>query len=102
VCAFSLCHSNLIVKPSSRSWGTSVSHSSLDFGFWPPPLFLFTGILMRIMLIVILRESQHQGLVNLLDLLLCLGPLASSPMLPNPPQKLNMSLSLLAAPSCFG
>jgi hypothetical protein len=78
------------------------SHLSLVFGFRPPPLFLFTGILIRIMLAVALRESPRWGLVNLLDLLLCLSPLASSPALPNPPQKLNMSLSLLAAPNYFG
>jgi hypothetical protein len=78
------------------------SHLSLVFGFRSPPLFLFTGILIRIMLVIALRESPHRGLVNLLDLLLCLGPLASSPALPNPPQKLNMLLPLLAAPNCFG
>jgi hypothetical protein len=57
---------------------------------------------MRIMLAVALRESPHQGLINLLDLLLCFGLLASNPVLPNPPQKLNMLLPLLAAPSYFG
>ena len=62
-----------------------VSHPSLVFGFWPPPLFLFVGIWMRIMLAVALRESPCQGLINSLGLLLCLGPLASSPALPNPP-----------------
>jgi hypothetical protein len=57
---------------------------------------------MWILLVVALRESPHQGLVNLLGLLLCLGLLASSQALSNPPQKLNMSLPLLAAPSYFG
>jgi hypothetical protein len=73
--AFSLRCARLIVKPSSGSWGTFVSHLSLVFGFWPPPLFLFAGILIRIMLAILLRESPRQGLLNLLDLLLCLGPL---------------------------
>jgi hypothetical protein len=57
---------------------------------------------MRIMLAVTLRESPHQGLINLLDLLLCFGLLASNPVLPNPPQKLNMLMPLLATPSYFG
>jgi hypothetical protein len=78
------------------------SHLSLVFGFRSPPLFLFTGILIRIMLAVALRESPRRGLVNLLDLFLCLGPLTSSLALPNPPQKLNMLLPLLAALNCFG
>ena len=75
-----------------------------EFGLWfsASSLFLFAGIPMRIMLAVALRESPRRGLVNLLDLLLYLGPLASSLSLSNPPQKLNMSLPLLAAPSCFG
>jgi hypothetical protein len=82
--AFSLRHTRLIVKLSWGSLGTFISHPSLLFGFRTPPLFLFVGILMRIMLIVMLRESPLRGL-SFLDLLLCLSLLASSLALPNPP-----------------
>jgi hypothetical protein len=99
---FSLRHARLIIKPSSGSLGTFILHPSLVFGFWHPHLFLFTSILMWIMLVVMLRGSPLRGLVSSLDLLLCLGLLASSLASPNPPQKLSMLLLLLVAPSCFG
>jgi hypothetical protein len=102
ICArtFSPRRARLIIKPSSGSLGTFVSHPSLVFGFRPPPLFLFVGISMWIMLVVVLRGSPLWGLVSFLDLLLCLGLLTSSLPLLNPPQKLSMLL--LVVPSCFG
>jgi hypothetical protein len=78
--AFSLHRTLRIVKPSSGTWGTFVSHSNLVFGFRLPPLFLFAGIPMQIMLVVMLRESPLLGLVSFLGLHLCLGPLATSPL----------------------
>jgi hypothetical protein len=62
-----------------------VSNPNLVFGFWLPPLFLFAVTLMQIMLAVVLRGSPLPRLVSFLDLLLCLGLLASSLPLPNPP-----------------
>jgi hypothetical protein len=62
--AFSLRHACLIVKTSSGSSGTFVSHLSLVFSFWSPPLFLFAGIPMRIMLVVVLRGSPLLGLIS--------------------------------------
>jgi hypothetical protein len=58
---------SLIIKLSSGSLGTFVSHPSVVFGFWLPPLFLFAGIPMWDMLGVVLRGSPLRGLVNFLD-----------------------------------
>jgi len=81
--AFSLCCAHLIVKPSSGSRGTFISHPSSVFGFQLLPLFLLRLFPMRIMPAVALSKSLCRGLANFLKLLLCLGPLASSAQLLN-------------------
>jgi hypothetical protein len=59
----------LCTRFQSSLRGIFVSHLSSIFGFWAPPLFLFAGIPMWIMLVVVLRGSPLQGLISFLDLL---------------------------------